>query len=199
MRNSSAGEQRRFVAARAGADLEQDVLLVVRILRQQQDLELGAAARRAAAPERFSSSCASAAISASPPRASSCASLRCSSTTACTRGTARPAARSRPAPSRARGTCRHRHCTAGSAEQAGQLVVARFDGRELVEHHGVGLSLQIRLIPRLNRGCGRGRHPPDTGGRNATSSPSRDAGVHARVLGVDRAGDRPLDRAPCAG
>ena len=35
------GEQRRLVAARAGADLEHDVLLIVRILGDEQDLELG--------------------------------------------------------------------------------------------------------------------------------------------------------------
>ena len=35
------GEQRRLVAARAGADFEHDVLVVVRILRDQQHLELG--------------------------------------------------------------------------------------------------------------------------------------------------------------
>ena len=35
------GEQRRFVAAGAGADLEHDVLLVVRVLRDEQDLEVG--------------------------------------------------------------------------------------------------------------------------------------------------------------
>ena len=36
-----AGEERGFVAAGAGADLEDDVLLVVGILRDQQDLQLG--------------------------------------------------------------------------------------------------------------------------------------------------------------
>ena len=46
------GEQRRLVAARAGADLEQDVLLVVRVLRDEQDLRCSAAARHAAPPGR---------------------------------------------------------------------------------------------------------------------------------------------------
>ncbi len=35
-----AGEQRGFVAAGAGADLHEDVLVVVRVLRLEQDLEL---------------------------------------------------------------------------------------------------------------------------------------------------------------
>src|SRR5262249_7101218 len=34
------GEERRLVAARAGPDLEKDVLLVVRVLREEQRLEL---------------------------------------------------------------------------------------------------------------------------------------------------------------
>ena len=41
MRNSSRGKQRRLVAAGAGADFEDDVLLVVRILGDEQDLQLG--------------------------------------------------------------------------------------------------------------------------------------------------------------
>ena len=52
MRNSSRREERRLVAARAGADFEDDVLLVVRILRDQQDLDLGHRARRARAFRR---------------------------------------------------------------------------------------------------------------------------------------------------
>jgi hypothetical protein len=36
-----AGENRRLVAARAGADLEKDVALVVRVLRQQHFLQVG--------------------------------------------------------------------------------------------------------------------------------------------------------------
>ena len=47
-----AGEQRRFVAAGAGADLEEDVALVVGVARQQRGLQLGVqplACRRCAA------------------------------------------------------------------------------------------------------------------------------------------------------
>ena len=36
-----AGEERRFVATRPGANFEDDVLLVVRVLRYQQDFQLG--------------------------------------------------------------------------------------------------------------------------------------------------------------
>ena len=36
-----AGEERRLVAAGAGADFEDDVLLVVRVLRYEQNLQLG--------------------------------------------------------------------------------------------------------------------------------------------------------------
>jgi hypothetical protein len=46
------GEQRRFVAAGSGPDFEDDVLLIVRVLRDQQDLEL-AQERIAARGERF--------------------------------------------------------------------------------------------------------------------------------------------------
>ena len=42
------GEERRLVAAGAGADLEHDVLLVVRILRDEQDLHLADQRRRGA-------------------------------------------------------------------------------------------------------------------------------------------------------
>ena len=45
-------EQRGFVAARAGADFEHDVLFVVGILGQQQDLQLVFDLRQLAAPER---------------------------------------------------------------------------------------------------------------------------------------------------
>ena len=40
-------EERRLVAARARADFEHDVLLIVRVLGDEQDLELGEEARRA--------------------------------------------------------------------------------------------------------------------------------------------------------
>ena len=46
----------------------------------------------------------------------------------------------------------------GVAEQRRQLVVFRFDGKELVEHHVILLASRV--------------YPPDTGGKNATSSPS---------------------------
>ena len=46
------GEERRLVAARAGADFEDDVLFVVRILGIEQDLELGEQ-RVAAGDERL--------------------------------------------------------------------------------------------------------------------------------------------------
>ena len=50
-----AGEDARLVAARAGADLDEDVLVVVRVARQHQLLQLRFERRRAAraAPRRF--------------------------------------------------------------------------------------------------------------------------------------------------
>ena len=60
------GEQRRFVAAGAGPDFEHDVLLVVRVLRDEQR----PSARRRASSRRamsdLSSSCASSRMSAAP-------------------------------------------------------------------------------------------------------------------------------------
>ena len=59
------GEERGFVAARAGADFEHHVLLVVGVLGQQQDLEFFFDARRSAAPARAISSSAMALSSGS--------------------------------------------------------------------------------------------------------------------------------------
>ena len=55
-----AGEQRRFVAAGAGADLEEDVALVVGVLRQQPPLQLGSPDRSSRSrPCRISASASS--------------------------------------------------------------------------------------------------------------------------------------------
>ena len=96
-------EQRGFFAARAGANFEHHVLLVVRILRDEENLDARRSARRAAASRPSSSSCASSRMSASSPLRA-LRPARSPSGRLCTRGISRRAARFRRAPSRACGT-----------------------------------------------------------------------------------------------
>ena len=71
-----AGKERRLVAAGAGADFEQDVLLVVGILRQQQDAHL-LEQRRLPRLEILQLLPGERGHLGSPPRTSSCASRVC--------------------------------------------------------------------------------------------------------------------------
>ena len=81
------GEQRRFVAAGAGADFEDDVLLVVRDpAATSRTLELCSISASRSRSSAVSSSCASSRISASPLAASSSAWRSARRAAPCTRG-----------------------------------------------------------------------------------------------------------------
>ena len=173
-----AGEERGFVAAGARADLEDDVLLVVRILRDEQDLSSWSSASRFAASD-FSSSSASSRMSVSALRNSSSAPAMSSSTALNSRN----------------------FWTSGSSSAsalAAFLYSAGSDCTSTVPRRVISSSYRDSTVVSLsNMLCGsdesstpaeacssaiakRGsldramppRYPPDTGGRNATSSPS---------------------------
>ena len=126
-----AGEQRRLVAASAGADFEHDVLLVVRILRNEQQLELGVAgvAPRAQALQLFLRELAQVGIAAA---CELLGLLDLIVDAACTRGTSRRAARSRRAPSRACGIRPDRPARRTRRAVTISSCVFPFDGLQLV-------------------------------------------------------------------
>ena len=192
-------KQRRFVAARAGADLEHDVPFVVRIFRDEEDLQIGDERFAAGdqAFELFLRQLAHVRIGAGGELFGLGDVARDGLVLAEAldgRFDFRERLRVLPVDGRIA-------LDLGRADEPEQLLVLLFNGGQLINHVHVGLRPTPRLgpastpasarlavarrakaalagapcpapLPRKARTCAPSYHPPDTGGRNAISSPS---------------------------